>query len=47
MIGNKITIHLKILLSGLKSYVELQWRRSVQVQSYVVLLAFKRWVYSI
>ena len=41
MIVNKITIHLRNLLSGLKSYVDHQWRRSVQVQFYVELLAFK------
>ena len=37
MIGNTFTIHLIKLLSGLISNVELHWRRSVQIQFFVVL----------
>ena len=40
MIGNTFTIHLIKLLSGLISNVEVHWQRSVQIQFFVVLLAF-------
>ena len=40
MIGYKFTIHLIKLLSKLITNVDLQWRRSVQIQLYVDLLAF-------